>query len=94
MNNNTTESKYEFVFSINMGKALPSVGKIVDSVNETMHEFGFSEKMLVVSSFPVILTSSRELTEEEQTKAGQIMLEGYKEKLPTYEIELVSITHV
>lgn len=35
---------YRFPVTANLGKLIPSVGAMMDSVNETMRGFGFNEK--------------------------------------------------
>lgn len=61
------EFKYDIIAEVKTGDVLPSVKEIEDSVNGHMADFGFSEKMLLVSKGPIgQIKASRRLTSEEQ----------------------------
>ena len=80
---------YLIPVTCNLGKVFSSVGEMVDSVNETMHGFGFPEEMSVRSQILTNrLTVERELTHEEKLKIYALMQETYREKLPEQELEV------
>lgn len=39
--------EYEFRFSANLAKVVAAVGTLIDSLNESMHSFGFPEKLVI-----------------------------------------------
>jgi len=80
---------YLIPITCNLGKVFSSVGEIVDSVNETMHGFGFPEKMSLRSEIVTMkFTVHRELTMEEKLKVRQSIQEVYQERLPEQELEV------
>lgn len=61
-----TRHLYQASFDIDVGAAIPSVGDVLTSVNNTMHSFGFHEKLCLMSNAKILdITSERPLLAEE-----------------------------
>lgn len=57
-----TRHLYQASFDIDVGAAIPSVGEVLTSVNNTMHSFGFPEKLCLMSNAKIMdITSDRPL---------------------------------
>lgn len=84
------KTKYTFQVEANIGNVIPSVGKVLDSVNETMRGFGFNEGKLtartVISSGTI--TVIRKLSRAELLKMREVIEETCKERLPDYDISI------
>ena len=86
--------KYKFIFSLDVGKLIPQAGKIIDSVNETMHSFGFPETLCVRSeALEFIAETEKELTVTERNKLIQTILDNLKnsEKFKSWNIRFERI---
>lgn len=78
---------YEISVRVPLRKLLPGVSDIEDSVNKTMSEFGFSEKMVVTSVIPLKLSTAIPITAEEQAKMESIIIELFTAQYGTATIE-------
>ncbi len=82
---------YIIPVTCDLGKTLPSVGEMVDSVNSTMKDFGFDEKMCIRSQImTVTLETERELTEQEKFQIQGMLQASYDEKLPEKDFQVAS----
>jgi hypothetical protein len=80
---------YLIPITCDLGKTLSSVGEIVDSVNDSMANFGFPEKMALRSEICTMrLDAKRALTGEEKQKIHAMMQKTYQEKLPDNDIQV------
>lgn len=74
---------YVATFRVDLGQLLPTVGRMTDSMNKTMREFGFSEKLVIESETPMLEVSvSRALTGDELEKLSRIIDEQVHQRLP------------
>ena len=63
---------------VDTGAVVPQAGELADQLTKHMHDFGFEEKVALVSKGSVgQLTASREMTKEEQEKAVAITQEQF-----------------
>jgi hypothetical protein len=83
--------EYEATFRIDLGKAIPAVNELLESVNTTLAECGVEDKITCHAPFPskMVVSANRELTEEEQHKMKTILEAEIIAALPGYDIRLV-----
>lgn len=63
-------------------QAIPSIGELVDSVNQTMHEFGFHEQMSIQSVIAhITVHSNRPFSRPEALLYQQTAQEAFDKKL-------------
>jgi len=66
--------KYTCILELDLGECSTSVAELLNSLNESMHGFGFSENLVIDSEMPfATLTVAREFTPGEMTKATAIL---------------------
>ena len=85
---------YKFIFSFDAGKLIPQVGKIIDSVNESMNIFGFPEKLCIRSeALEFTAETEKELSVTETNRLIQIILDAIEssEKFKSWEIRFERI---
>ena len=75
--------QYEIGLEIKTVELFPSVGEVETQINEFMQGFGFDEKLVTLTTLPLTLNSSRELTQAEQAQVISLALETYQEKFPS-----------
>lgn len=80
---------YVFTFRVPMKKFAWEVKPIEESLNESLDELGFDEKITIMSSLPVEMTTSRELTAEELEKACRYLKEKLEQELGSAELESI-----
>ena len=92
---NAIGHSYEFTFSLDVCKLLPSFGEVIASVSDEMRSFGFDEKLGVRSQcLTAVLSGCRELTGAETNKAARMIEAAYREKLPQYDIQFESVKQI
>ncbi len=83
---------YEATFRVNIGKAIPAVGELMDQLNTAVASDGYDGcKMSLMSTDmipPFIVTVSRELTEEEQHKVKTLLEAEIIQAFPKYDVRL------
>lgn len=83
--------QYEASFRINVGKAVPAVGDLIDRINAHLSADGYDERLQCNAPIGSIdVTVDRELTEEEQHKMKTILEAQMIEAMPKQDIRLVS----
>lgn len=83
--------EYEAIFGIDLGKAIPGVGELLDGVNTHLASAGYDQRLKCTSQIPpLVVTVDRELTEEEQHKMKTIIEAQMIEGMPKQDIRLVS----
>lgn len=82
---------YEFEIRIDLGKAVPAIGELLDSMNDTLTKCGQDGKLKCLTSFGSIdVTANRELTKEELDKMKKVLSEHLqKSELNKYGITVV-----
>lgn len=74
---------YRICFDLNVGALLPEVGKVLDSLSDSMSAFGFDEKVSLRGQPLVIeMSAERELHEHEKAAITKIIADGLREKFP------------
>lgn len=74
-----------------LGAALPSVGEVINEVNENMKSFGVGERMTLRGQLcEVKITTDRPLTGEEKVAIHRDMTTEFRDKLPHVGIEVAS----
>lgn len=82
--------KYEAIFRINMGKAIPAVGDLLNRINTHLSTDGYDEQLECHADiFTIEATVNRELTEEDKYKMKTILAAQVIEHMPNYDIRLV-----
>lgn len=82
---------YEAKFRIDLGKAIPSVGELCDSINDHLSTMGVDERLNLQSeAFALQVQVNRELTEEETYKMKRIIEGHVIGAMPQYDIRLQS----
>jgi hypothetical protein len=80
---------YLIAVTCDLGATLPSVGEMVNEVNEHMASFGFQEKMLIRSQLCELkMATDRPLTDEEKATIHKDMEASFTEKLPQVKPEV------
>ena len=84
--------KYTATFRINLGKAIPAVGELTDSINATLTTFGIEDKLSVhADAFNIDVTVDRPLTETEQHQMGTLLEAEIIRAMPKYDVRLTSL---
>ena len=89
----STEFQYEAIFRVNLAKAIPEVGDMVNRVNNHLAKDGYSEQLSLTHEGiipPMVITSDRELTEEDQYKMKTLLEAKVIELFPKYDVRLAS----
>lgn len=82
---------YEAEFRINVGKAIPAVGELLDSINAHLSTDGYDERLECHAPIGrIVVTVDRELTESEQHKMKTLLEAQMIEAMPKYDIRLIS----
>ncbi len=85
--------EYEATFRVNLGSAIQEVGDLVNQVNTNLATFGCDEQIRLTSETvipPMVITSDRELTEEDQHKMKTLLEAHLIEAFPKYDVRLAS----
>lgn len=83
--------KYEFPIQIDLGKSVAGVGEIVDRINESMSDFGHSERVVVMSEIGVMtVTGERELLQKEGEDMRRIIQSDFDQRLPDRHLSIGS----
>lgn len=80
---------YKYIYDIeaDLSKVSSEVKETIDSVNKTMEEFGFHEKMIVrqvIHSF--VITTDEALTPDKIETIRTLAHTSFREKFPSYDI--------
>jgi hypothetical protein len=74
------EYLYDIIAEVKTGDVVPSVKDFEDRINSHMNDFGFSEKMMLVSKGPIgQIKASRRLTFDEQDKTLAVIRAQFAE---------------
>ena len=80
---NQLKFRLRIPIEVALEEALPSIGDIIHSVNDTMEGFGFSEKLTLRSTlFHFEVTIERKPTTEECEKLAGILQSFFEQRLP------------
>ena len=80
---------YTVSVEINTSELLPSAAEIENSLNTSMHEFGYHEKIVICTIIPFTVISNRMLTPEEKIKLETCVLKSALEQWPSAHIKNV-----
>lgn len=81
--------KYNIPITLDLGAALPTVGKVVDGINKNLSDFGFDEKLCIRSEIgTVTITVGKNLDYSEKLKIREVLQECFEEKLPDYKVKV------
>lgn len=82
---------YVAEFRIDLGKAIPEVGDLVNKMNNAISSCGYNEQLSLTSKlFSINVTVNRELTEEDTHKMKTILESEYIKAFPKYDVRLAS----
>ena len=84
---------YEAQFRLDLGKAIPEIGQMVNRLNDILSRDGYDEKLVLTDQGiipPMVVTANRELTEQEQETMKKILREQMQVTFPQYGVELHS----
>ena len=91
----TTEDKritYNIMANLDPCQLVPAMGEVVTSLNKTMHDFGFLEKLRLQSNVKLASISSlRELTSPELQKIAELTEQEFQAKLPNWKVKITEI---
>jgi hypothetical protein len=74
-------AKYKIYIEFDAAQLAPTaIGKVMDQLNGTMQGFGFTEKVVAVTTIPFDLTTARDLTKEETSRLLEIIVEETSKK--------------
>lgn len=83
--------EYEATFRIDLGKAIPSVGELLKSVNDHLATMGVEERITLQSEvFSFLVQVNRILTEEEEHKMKRIIEAQVITSMPRQDVRLSS----
>jgi len=84
---------YKFDVTASLSQAIPSVGDLMDSINSSLSQMGYSERVDArVSIASPIVTVNRELTEEEIEKMRAVIASQFQTTFPQYSIRVGEFT--
>jgi hypothetical protein len=87
-----SEYVYTVKCSLDVGKAVDSVGSLLRELNDALAKSGVQEQLTVRAPwFRIMLTCNRRLTRMEVTKVRQMMQEDLTKHLGRYAIRIDSI---
>lgn len=84
--------QYQATFRVDLGKAIPEIGDMLERVNAGVSNAGYSEKLSLMHDGlipPLVVTADRELKPHEQEKMKAIILENVQQHFPQYDVRLV-----
>ena len=83
--------EYEATFRIDVGKAIPAVDELMNSVNDHLSTMGYSERVNCQADIgTMVLSVDRELTKEEENKVKTLLqAEMIESSLGRYDVRLV-----
>lgn len=65
---------YDIFIDIDLSTVSPNVKKMMDSVNNTMHDFGFNEKATIISTTKIFeLSTCKELTIKDKSTVETVI---------------------
>ena len=85
--------EYEILFRIDLGKAIPVVGELMERLNADIASAGGDEKLKLTSEAlipPMTVTVNRELTQEEQAQMREIILNQVREEFPKFDVHVAT----
>jgi hypothetical protein len=80
---------YEFGVRFPLRSLMSTVSDFEDSINQTMQEFGFSEKMLLTSTVPLEMAVNRELAAAELNQIKALIEQQFCAEFEGAKIEYV-----
>lgn len=83
---------YDIVVEVNSRSFAGEVAKAEDSVNRTMHGFGYVETLRLRTTLPMTMTVERELTDDERAAYTAALVENMERHLPGSDPEVLSFT--
>lgn len=85
--------QYEAKFSLRLRSAIKEVAEVEDSINKSMSEMGYDEKLFAEADiFSTTITVDRELSSEEQNKMKVLLEAQVIKSMPKYDIRLKSFS--
>lgn len=82
---------YVAKFRIDMGKAIPAVGALIEGINGHLSADGHDERIKYLASLPDLeITADRVLTEEETHKMKVLLEANMVKSFSEYDVRLVS----
>jgi hypothetical protein len=83
---------YKFELSMDLGKAIPEVGAVMDSVNSNMPSFGFDGQYSLLSSIgDITVQSPRPFTNDEEQRLVKEFNDMLSERLPNLGIRCTNV---
>jgi hypothetical protein len=85
--------QYEIIFRVDLGKAIPEINEIMESLNADIARAGHDEKLMLTHEGiipPMIVTVDRELTMKEQDKMNDIILEVMRNRFQKLDVRVSS----
>mgnify|MGYP000871419227 CR=1 FL=1 len=81
--------RYRFQVTVDLSKLSPEVGKITGSVNKSMSEFGFDEKMILrTETCSVTLTTENPVTKAQLELIRDELETSMTEKVGEYDLRI------
>lgn len=85
--------QYEATFSADLGKVIPQVGDLANGINAHLAKDGYDEQLRIMTESlitPIITTSDRELTQEDQHKMKTLLEAEMIKAFPKYDVRLAT----
>ena len=81
--------QYELDFRIDLSKAVPAVGDLVNGINTHLALAGYDEQIKCNATvFTVVVTVDRELSGEEEIKMKEMLQSQVSAEMPKYNLAL------
>ena len=84
---------YKAIFTIDLGQAVQPVGDLIKSINQSMSNFGYDEKLSIESDvLSLNVEVNRELTQVEENKVKDILKESMTDIMNKHNLRLKSFS--